>query len=325
MGETQDSGADDPLGLDAEAMRALGYRTVDMLVARLTDPADSAVAPGDPRRDARAPVRPAAAGRPRLRGDHRAARARRPALHEPRRPPGLLRLRPVLRHLARRARRLRGERLQRLRRLVDGVGRPDAARAGGPELVQGVDRLSRRTRAASSSGGGSAANLTALACARETLVGSMSTDVVGYVSDQAHSSIGRAARVLGFRPEQLRVLPHDAGFRLDPRTLAAAMDADLRAGRRPLFVAATAGTTNTGAIDPLGELGRSVPGARGLAARRRRLRRLRGAHRARPRGARGHRAGRLGDARPAQVALPALRVRRPARARRPHPARRRFR
>ena len=36
---TGDSGADDPLGLDAEAMRALGYRTVDMLVARLTDPA----------------------------------------------------------------------------------------------------------------------------------------------------------------------------------------------------------------------------------------------------------------------------------------------
>ena len=32
------SGADDPLGMDAEAMRALGYRTVDMLVARLTDP-----------------------------------------------------------------------------------------------------------------------------------------------------------------------------------------------------------------------------------------------------------------------------------------------
>ncbi|MEA2195087.1 MAG: aromatic-L-amino-acid/L-tryptophan decarboxylase, partial [Solirubrobacteraceae bacterium] len=102
--------------------------------------------------------------------------------------------------------------------------------------------------------GGSAANLTALACARESLVGSMTTDVVGYVSDQGHSSLGRAARVLGFRPEQIRVLPHDADFRLDPRTVAAAMDADLRHGRRPLFVAATAGTTNTGSIDPLDEL-----------------------------------------------------------------------
>ena len=103
-------------------------------------------------------------------------------------------------------------------------------------------------------GGGSAANLTALACARESLVGAMTTDVVGYVSDQAHSSLGRAARVLGFRPEQVRVLPHDAGFRLAPRAVAAAMDADVRAGRRPLFVVATAGTTNTGSIDPLDEL-----------------------------------------------------------------------
>ena len=82
----------------------------------------------------------------------------------------------------------------------------------------------------------------------------MTADVVGYVSDQGHASLGRAARVLGFRPEQVRVLPHDAAFRLDARSLAAAMDADVRAGRRPLFVAATAGTTNTGSIDPLEEL-----------------------------------------------------------------------
>ena len=58
------------------------------------------------------------------------------------------------------------------------------------ELVQGVDRLSRPTPAGVLVGGGSAANLTALACARESLVGAMSDDVVGYVSDQAHSSLG---------------------------------------------------------------------------------------------------------------------------------------
>ena len=50
--------------------------------------------------------------------------------------------------------------------------------------------------------GGSAANLTALACAREALLGAMSDQVVAYVSDQAHSSMARAARVLGFRPNQ---------------------------------------------------------------------------------------------------------------------------
>jgi aromatic-L-amino-acid/L-tryptophan decarboxylase len=102
--------------------------------------------------------------------------------------------------------------------------------------------------------GGSAANLTALACAREALLGAMSDQVVAYLSNQAHSSMARAARVLGFRPNQVRVLPVDGEQRMRPDALAAAMAADLRAGRRPLFVAANAGATSTGAIDPLPEL-----------------------------------------------------------------------
>src|SRR6185503_10048353 len=57
--------------------------------------------------------------------------------------------------------------------------------------------------------GGSAANMTALACARESLVGTMSDRLVVYCADQAHSSIARAARILGFRPDQVRVLPVD--------------------------------------------------------------------------------------------------------------------
>ena len=102
--------------------------------------------------------------------------------------------------------------------------------------------------------GGSAANMTALACAREAMLGAMSERVVAYVSDQAHSSVARAARVLGFRPEQVRVLPTDERFRMRPDALVDAMDADLRAGLRPLFVSASAGSTNTGAVDPLPEL-----------------------------------------------------------------------
>jgi glutamate/tyrosine decarboxylase-like PLP-dependent enzyme len=102
--------------------------------------------------------------------------------------------------------------------------------------------------------GGSLANLTAIACARETLVGAMRDDLVLYASDQAHSSIARAARVLGFRPGQLRVLPVDESMRLEPETLAAAVAADLAAGRRPFLVAANAGATSTGAVDPLDEL-----------------------------------------------------------------------
>ena len=97
--------------------------------------------------------------------------------------------------------------------------------------------------------GGSAANLTALHCAREALLGTMTDRVVAYVSDQTHSSIARAARALGFRPEQVRVLPTDERYRLEPETLAAAMDADVAAGLQPLFAAAAAGSTNTGAVD----------------------------------------------------------------------------
>ena len=99
--------------------------------------------------------------------------------------------------------------------------------------------------------GGSAGNLTALACARETRAGPMREDLVLYVSDQAHSSVARAARILGFRPGQVRVLPADSAFRLDPETLRAAMEADAAAGRTPFLVAANAGTTNSGAVDPL--------------------------------------------------------------------------
>jgi aromatic-L-amino-acid/L-tryptophan decarboxylase len=102
--------------------------------------------------------------------------------------------------------------------------------------------------------GGSAANMTALACAREAKVGAMQDDLVLYVSDQAHSSIARGARVLGFRPDQVRVLPTDSAMRLTAPTLGSAIETDLRAGRVPLLANANAGSTNTGAVDPLPEL-----------------------------------------------------------------------
>jgi glutamate/tyrosine decarboxylase-like PLP-dependent enzyme len=102
--------------------------------------------------------------------------------------------------------------------------------------------------------GGSAANLSAIACAREALVGPMRDDLVIYASDQAHTSVARAARVLGFRPDQLRVLPVDDALRLEPGTLAAAAAADERAGRKPFLVVANAGATSSGAVDPVAEL-----------------------------------------------------------------------
>ena len=102
--------------------------------------------------------------------------------------------------------------------------------------------------------GGSAANITALACARESLVGAGSDGVVAYVADQTHSSVARAARLLGFRPDQLRVLPTDDAHRLRVDALVGAVEADVQAGLRPLIVACNAGATNTGAVDPLAAL-----------------------------------------------------------------------
>jgi glutamate/tyrosine decarboxylase-like PLP-dependent enzyme len=75
-----------------------------------------------------------------------------------------------------------------------------------------------------------------------------------YLSDQAHSSLEKALHVLGFRPEQVRRLPCDEQFRLPIDGLAEAIAEDSAAGKRPFCVIASAGTTNTGAVDPLPEL-----------------------------------------------------------------------
>ena len=111
--------------------------------------------------------------------------------------------------------------------------------------------------------GGSHANLTALACARDTRLGSETEQGVVYASTQAHSSVARALRVLGFRPDQLRLLEPDERWRLRPEDVVAAVAEDARAGRRPFAVVANAGATNTGAVDPLREL-RSLCDEHGL-------------------------------------------------------------
>ena len=102
--------------------------------------------------------------------------------------------------------------------------------------------------------GGSVANLTALAVARQIQLNGDMTDAVVYCSDQAHFVIARGLRILGFAPEQLRELPSDADFRLPLADLERAIAEDRAAGKKPFCVAATAGTTNCGAIDPLNAL-----------------------------------------------------------------------
>ena len=246
--------SDDPLGLDSQTMRELGYRTVDLLVERLE------------RERGGPPLRRATPTEMRGR------------LHGP--PPE--QPEPF------------GEILQRLERDVlpfasrDGHPRffgfvpfagtwPGALGdliASGSNLYAGSwmesagasqvelevlgwfkDWIGYPPDAAGSLvSGGSAGNITALACAREALAGPMRDDLVLYVSDQAHSSIARAARMLGFRPEQVRVLPSDERFRLAPETLRAAITADLARGLTPFSAVAQGGATNTGSVDPLDRL-----------------------------------------------------------------------
>ena len=75
-----------------------------------------------------------------------------------------------------------------------------------------------------------------------------------YVSDQAHFSFRRGLAILGLPPESLIVLPSDARFRLQADVVREAVARDRAAGRTPLAIVATAGTTNTGSVDAIAEL-----------------------------------------------------------------------
>jgi glutamate/tyrosine decarboxylase-like PLP-dependent enzyme len=100
--------------------------------------------------------------------------------------------------------------------------------------------------------GGSVANLAGLAAARAVRLGEEhAPEAVAYTSDQAHASVPRGLRTLGFAPEQVRLLASDGRFALTGETLRAAVEADLAAGRRPFCAIATAGTTSSGTVDEL--------------------------------------------------------------------------
>jgi glutamate/tyrosine decarboxylase-like PLP-dependent enzyme len=102
--------------------------------------------------------------------------------------------------------------------------------------------------------GGSVANLSALAVARRAVLDDRIAGATVYFSDQTHSSVERALRILGFLPEQLRQVASDDRFRLSMPSLERAVAADRGAGLRPFCIVASAGTTNSGAVDPLSEI-----------------------------------------------------------------------
>lgn len=113
--------------------------------------------------------------------------------------------------------------------------------------------------------GGSVANLLALGAARQFALGNVDIDpaavgldgrkVAIYTSTEAHHSIARSAAVLGLGRRSVRSVPIDTAQRMIPSELVRMIQSDLDAGILPIAVVAAAGTSNTGAIDPLFEIG----------------------------------------------------------------------
>ena len=104
--------------------------------------------------------------------------------------------------------------------------------------------------------GGSLATLAAIAAARDAhgLKGSDFSTAVVYLTTQAHHCIEKALHIAGMGEAQVRLVPMDDRYRMRPDALARAIAADRREGLRPWLVIAAAGTTDTGAVDPLDSL-----------------------------------------------------------------------
>jgi aromatic-L-amino-acid/L-tryptophan decarboxylase len=242
-----------PLRMDVEAMRRAGYATVDALVARLANPGSDAVL----RRAGPADMRGRLGGPPPEQpGDYGEVLARLLADVLPYASrtdhPGYFAFVPSFTTWP-----------AALAELTAAAANPYCGawmESAGPAQVelQVIDWFRDWLgMPASTSGvlvtGGSAANLTALLVARDA-AGGPSGDEVVYVSDQAHSSLARTARAMGLRPHQVRVLPTDGRWRLQPESVTAAVRADRAAGRAPFALCASGGSTNTGAVDPLADL-----------------------------------------------------------------------
>ncbi len=110
--------------------------------------------------------------------------------------------------------------------------------------------------------GGSEANLLALKCARDSVTADIINrgvrkapgDLVIYASDQCHYSIDKSADLLGLGREGVRKIPTDDRFHISLEMLREAIARDRDAHRVPCCVVGVAGTTSSGAIDPLEEL-----------------------------------------------------------------------
>jgi aromatic-L-amino-acid decarboxylase len=102
--------------------------------------------------------------------------------------------------------------------------------------------------------GGSMANFTALVTARRNRLPENFLSGTLYASDQVHHSVIKAALMAGFPAHNVREVAVDAGFRIRLDALRERIDEDRRKGLTPFLLVASAGTTNTGAVDDLESL-----------------------------------------------------------------------
>lgn len=106
-------------------------------------------------------------------------------------------------------------------------------------------------------GGGSSANLMAMAIAREAKAPANQRGIepgVVYASEEIHMSVPKALALLGLGYDSLRLIATDERYRIKLDVLAQQMESDARAGKRLIAVVGSAGTVNTGSIDPLTEM-----------------------------------------------------------------------
>lgn len=103
--------------------------------------------------------------------------------------------------------------------------------------------------------GGSLANFSAIVTARKHLIGNDLDKGILYMSDQTHHCVAKVADLAGIPPNNIRILGSDKNYRAVPAYFEDAIKEDLRKGLKPFLLVGNAGTTNTGAVDPLEELG----------------------------------------------------------------------
>ncbi|MCJ7557649.1 MAG: aminotransferase class I/II-fold pyridoxal phosphate-dependent enzyme [Gammaproteobacteria bacterium] len=104
--------------------------------------------------------------------------------------------------------------------------------------------------------GGSMANLMGVVAARDAagLTGRQLVNGPIYLTAQTHHCVDKAIRIAGLAECPRRIIPMDAGFRMDTEALAATIQNDRNAGLKPWLIVGSAGTTDTGSVDPLAEI-----------------------------------------------------------------------